>query len=198
MKTARAFIAVDIGGEIREKLDGLQRKLKKVHANVRWVKPRNMHLTLAFLGDVPIQKLPSLKNALDEVFQGLDPFELDVAGTGFFGRPNRPTVIWAGITDCPPLMALQRKTVEALQAAEVEFDNKPFSPHLTLGRIKEANPTESLLGKLDKYRNEPLGQARIDTVHLIQSRLKPDGAEYTVLHDVSLISLKYSCQRHHA
>ena len=187
METVRAFIAVNIGDEIRDKLDELQRKLKKVHANVRWVKPRSMHLTLAFLGDLPVEKITPLKTALDEAFQGMESFELEVAGTGFFGRPNRPRVIWAGIADCPPLMELQRKTVEALQVAEVEFDNKPFSPHLTLGRVKSPNQTESLLGKLDEYRDEPLGKTRIDEVKLIQSQLNPSGAEYTQLHRVPLI-----------
>ena len=190
METVRAFIAVDIGDEIREKLDGLQRKLKKVHAHVRWVKPQSMHLTLAFLGDLSVEKIIPLKTALDEAFQGLESFELEVAGTGFFGRPNRPRVIWAGIADCPPLMKLQCKTVDALQVANVEFDNKPFSPHLTLGRIKAPNHTESLLGKLDKYRDEPLGQTRIDAVQLIQSELKPSGAEHTPLHRIVLISSK--------
>jgi 2'-5' RNA ligase len=64
METVRAFIAVDLGDEIREKLDGLQRKLKKVHAHARWVKPRDMHLTLAFLGDLPVEKISPLKTAL--------------------------------------------------------------------------------------------------------------------------------------
>ncbi len=187
MDTVRAFIAVDIGNEIREKLDGLQRKLKKTHANVRWVKSQNIHLTLAFLGDLPIEKLPPLKSALDGSLLGMEPFELEAAGTGFFGRPSRPRVVWAGIADCPPLMELQRRTVDALQASGIEFDDKPFSPHLTLGRIKAPNHTESLLTKLEKYKNEPLGKTRIDEVQLIQSQLKPHGAEYTVLHRVPLL-----------
>jgi len=182
MDTVRAFIAVDIGDEIRGKLDELQRKLKKTPANVRWIKPQNIHLTLAFLGDVPAQTLPSLKAALDETVQGLGPFELEAAGTGFFGRPNRPRVLWAGMVDCPPLMELQNKIVGALQTSEIEFDNKPFSPHLTLGRIKAPNHTESLLAKLEKYKDELLGQTRIDAAQLIQSELKPHGAEYGVLH----------------
>ncbi|MEN8253854.1 MAG: RNA 2',3'-cyclic phosphodiesterase [Verrucomicrobiota bacterium] len=187
MKTIRAFIAVDIGGEIREKLDGLQRKLKKTHANIRWVKPQNIHLTLAFLGDIPLEKIQPLKTALDENIHGMEPFELEAVGTGYFGRPNRPRVIWAGIVDCPPLMELQRRTVDVLQTAEIEFDDKPLSPHLTLGRVKTPNHTDSLLAKLEKYKDEPLGKARIDAAQLIQSELNPHGAEYTVLHHTPLL-----------
>ena len=186
METVRAFIAVDMGGEIREKLDGLQRNLKKVHANVRWVKPQNMHLTLAFLGDLPVEKITPLQTALGGAFQGLEPFELDVAGTGFFGRPNHPSVIWAGIAECPSLMELQRKAVGALHVAEIEFDNRPFSPHLTLGRVKAPHHTESLLGMLEKGKTATFGRTWIDSAELIRSKLSPKGAEYTVLHRVPL------------
>jgi 2'-5' RNA ligase len=187
MENIRAFIAIDIGDEIREHLDQLQRKLKKVHANVRWVKPRNIHLTLAFLGNLPAEKVPALQDELDRVLRNVKPFDIKAEGTGFFGRPRHPRVIWAGILDCPALMKLQQKTVEALQAAEIEFDSKPFSPHLTLGRVKAPNHTESLLGKLDKYKDYELGQTRIETVEIIQSELLPHGAEYSVLHRVALL-----------
>ncbi len=186
METVRAFIAVDIGDEIRAKLDELQRKIKKVHANVRWIKPPNIHLTLAFLGDVPLEKIEPLKAALDQALAGQTSFDLEAAGTGFFGKPNRPRVIWAGLSDCPPLMELRRKTVKALPALEIEFDNKPFSPHLTLGRVKAPNHTESLLGKIEKYKEAQLGHTRVAAVELIQSELKPHGAEYAVLHRVDL------------
>lgn len=186
METIRAFIAVDIGDEIRAKLDELQRKLKKVHANVRWVKPQNIHLTLAFFGELPTAKIESLKAALDAAFRGVAAFDLKASGTGFFGRPTRPRVIWAGIIDCPALMQLQEKTAGALQTEELEFDNKPFSPHLTLGRVKAPNHTESLLGKLEEHTNKTLGQVRIAAVELIQSELTPDGAQYTVLHRIEL------------
>lgn len=188
MEPVRAFIAVDIGDGIRGKLNELQQRLKRIHANVRWVKPQNIHLTLAFLGDIPIQKLSPLKTALDANIHGLGPFELEAAGTGYFGRPNRPRVLWAGVVNWPPLLELQSKIVGALQVAEIEFDDKPFSPHLTLGRIKMPTHTESLLAKLGKYKNEPLGRNRIDAVQLIQSQLKPRGAEYTVLHHTPLLS----------
>ncbi len=187
METIRAFVAVDIGDEIRAKLDELQRKLKKVHANVRWVKPQNIHLTLAFLGEVPPERIQPLQTALDGAFQQLEPFGLEAAGTGYFGKPNRPRVIWAGVADCPPLRQLQQKTVDALLASGIGFDNKPFSPHLTLGRVKAPNHTASLLGKIEKYKDAPLGRGRISAVDLIQSKLTPRGAEYEVLHRTELM-----------
>lgn len=186
MDTVRAFIAVDISHETRDKLDALQRTLKAVHADVRWVKPQNMHLTLAFLDHLSIQQISAVKTALDQACQDVISFELETAGTGFFGSPDRPRVIWAGVSDCHPLMELQQHVVEALLESDVEVDNRPFSPHLTLGRIKSPNHTDSLLVKLESYRQEPLGKTHIDAVKLFQSELKPHGAEYTVLHRVPL------------
>jgi 2'-5' RNA ligase len=186
METVRAFIAIDIGDEIRKKLEGFQRTLKKVTPPVRWVDPRNIHLTLAFLGELPLERITPLKTALDEAFHGLDPFVLEAAGSGFFGRPRRPSTLWAGITDCPPLMALQQRTVNALRVAELEFDHKPFSPHLTLGRIKAPGHAGTLLQILEQAKAERFGHTCIDAVELIQSELKPSGAEYSVLHRVPL------------
>jgi 2'-5' RNA ligase len=184
--TIRAFIAADIGEEIRARLDELQRRLKKVHADVRWVKPKNIHLTLAFLGALPIDKIQSLKAALDHALQACGTFDLEACGVGFFGSPRHPRVIWAGVADSPPLMALQLKTMEALQFSGIECDTKPFAPHLTLGRVKAPNHTESLLGKLEKYKEAGLGRTQIASIELIKSQPTPHGANYSVLHSIKL------------
>lgn len=188
MKTVRAFIAVDIGDEIRGRLDELQRKLKKVHSTVRWTKPNAMHLTLAFLGDLPIEKIDPLKMALDHACRKTACFKLVAAGVGTFGRPRHPRVVWAGIAACPPLMQLQNKILEGLCSVEIDFDSKPFTPHLTLGRVKGIDHhTAPLLEKIEKYRDAPIGSTRIDHVELIQSELTPRGAEHTVLHRSALL-----------
>ncbi|VGO11526.1 RNA 2',3'-cyclic phosphodiesterase [Pontiella desulfatans] len=182
METIRAFIAVDIGNEIRGRLDELQRKLKKTHADVRWVKPNNIHLTLAFLGDLPVEKIQPLCKALDSHVQGTGALGLHAVGTGYFGKPNHPRVVWAGIAVCPPLLELHRNTLETLRMAGIGFDNKPFSPHLTLGRVKGPEHTGSLLQMVEKYSDIELGKTSIESAELIQSRLTPHGAEYSVLH----------------
>jgi len=187
METVRAFIAVDIGDDIRGRLDELQRKLKKVHANVRWVNPRSMHLTLAFLGDVPREQIESIGQVIDRACEGQAPFKLEAAGTGFFGKPKSPRVLWAGIDESPALAKLQHRMAEGLMEAGIAFDDKPFSPHLTLGRVKAIDQhTGSLLQKIGKYADARLGEMRIDHVELIQSTLTPRGAEYTVLHRAGL------------
>ncbi len=187
METVRAFIAVDIGDEIRSTLDELQRKLKKVHSNVRWTKPKDIHLTLAFLGDLPIEELDRLTFAIDQACRDVEVFELKGNSTGTFGKPRHPRVIWAGIAACPALTTLQQRIGDALLAAEIAFDQKPFSPHLTLGRIKSVDPhTSSLLDMLEKYEDMALGSVIVSGVELMKSDLTPRGAEYAVLHRVAL------------
>lgn len=188
MDLIRAFIAVDIGDDIRDRLDELQRKLKKVHANVRWVKPRNIHLTLVFLGDVTVEQVDLIRQELDLACRDRVAFDLAAAGTGFFGKRKYPRVIWAGVADCPPLATLQNRIAQELHATGIEFDNKPFSPHLTLGRVKGIDQhTEPLLEKIEKYNMTELGSVHIDRVELIQSTLTPHGAEYEILHRVMLM-----------
>ena len=187
METLRTFIAVDIGDDIRAKLDELQRKLKKVHSDVRWSHPKAMHLTLVFLGDVPTADLNRLTSVIERACRDVEAFELKVHGTGTFGRPGHPRVIWAGIADCPPLMALQQRIGEALLAANIVFDRKAFSPHLTLGRVKSVDPhTSSLLDKLEKHGETAFGSIRVSAVELLKSELTPHGAEYAALHRIAL------------
>lgn len=187
METVRVFIAVDIGNEIRSHLDELQRKLKKVHSNVRWTRPGNMHLTLAFLGDVLSTELDRITAAIDRGCRNTEPFELNAIGAGTFGKPRHPRVLWAGIAACPALTALQQRIVEALCTAEIAYDRKPFSPHLTLGRVKSIDHhTGPLLDKLEKYSDAAFGSVRVSGVALMKSALMPRGVEYTVLHRAAL------------
>ena len=187
METVRAFIAVDIGEEIRGRLDELQRNLKKVHAPVRWVHPRSMHLTLVFLGSVPAEQIDSIRQALDRAAAQHPAFDIEALGTGTFGRPGRPRVVWAGIAECPLLAALRQHIAEELKRISIAFDDKSFSPHLTLGRVKGFDRhIPPLLEKLGRLREAALGSAHIDRVELIESILKPHGAEYRVLHRVPL------------
>jgi len=186
METIRAFIAIDIGDGIRNRLDGLQRKLKKTHAEVRWVKPANIHLTLAFLGDINAGQVDPLEKALADALQGTKPFEFQAEGIGFFGKPSRPRVIWAGMAACPPLVEVQRRTVRAVESVGIQLDGKPFAPHLTLGRVKGPGHTESLMQKIEKYKAVELGLTLVQSVELIQSTLTPCGAEYKTFKRVPL------------
>ena len=186
METVRTFIAVDIDHAVRGELAKLQLRLKQAHADVRWVKPENIHLTLAFLGDVDIDRIRPLEAAMDQNLQRLEKFSLTFADTGTFGKPRRPRIIWAGINDSQPLMELQRKTTDALREAGVGFDAKPFSPHLTIGRVKSPKHVAALLDELEKEKATEIGSVEISEVLLFKSVLKSGGAEYSVLYRTAL------------
>ena len=187
METIRAFIAVDLGEELRSVLGGLQRSLQRAHADVKWVKPQNIHLTLAFLGNVSIDSIRPLEAAMDRTCRGADAFTLKISGTGTFGKPKHPRIIWAGIEESPALMTLHAKSVEALQAVGIEYDTRPFSPHLTLGRVKSPKHIAALLDELEREKDAAFGSVEIAEARLIKSELKPYGAKYTVLHQTALL-----------
>ncbi|MBN2163103.1 MAG: RNA 2',3'-cyclic phosphodiesterase [Pontiellaceae bacterium] len=188
MKTVRAFIAAEIGADLREKLTDLQRKLKQVEADVRWITPDGIHLTLAFLGNIPEDRINAVSEAIDRAGAGHTRFDFAVCGTGYFGSTRHPRIIWAGVADSPPLLRLQRQILRELQQSGIAFDNKPFSPHLTLGRIKRVDRnTEALLQEVNERSSVDLGMSTISHVDLIQSTPKPTGAEYCLLHRMQLV-----------
>ncbi|MDF7825891.1 RNA 2',3'-cyclic phosphodiesterase [Pontiellaceae bacterium B12227] len=186
METLRAFIAIEIESEIRARLSEFQQKLKQTDADVRWVKPENIHLTLAFLGNIPASILQPLETALREKFQSLEPFRIDIQGTGVFGRRNRPSVVWAGIQETPALMELQQCVVDALGMVPVDYHDNRFRPHLTLGRFKSLDQLDELFQTLEKEAKAPFGTQEVKAVQIIQSELLPDGAKYTVLQRLKL------------
>ncbi len=113
-------------------------------------------------------------------------FELSVAGIGTFGKRQQPRVLWAGVVPCPALENLQLLTVKNLHKVGVEFDEKPYSAHLTLGRFKSNGNLAALLGQLEKEQSDNLGSWTVNELLLLQSELKPEGAKHTVLHRVPL------------
>jgi 2'-5' RNA ligase len=187
METIRAFIAVDLGEELRTALGRVQRILQRAHADVKWVKPENIHLTMAFLGNVSIDDIRPLETAMDRALRRVEPFTLKIGGTGTFGKPKHPGIIWAGIKESPPLTELHAKIVETLHAVDIEYDARPFSPHLTLGRVKSAKHIASLLDKMEREKESAFGSVEIAEALLIKSELKPYGAKYTVLHRTALL-----------
>ncbi len=186
METMRAFIAVDVGEEVRVKLAEVQRYLGRRHAAVRWTRPETIHLTLAFLGDMPTGQLPALSTALDQRIAGLAPFGLDVGGLGYFGPARSPRVVWAGITPSPELEQLRQRIVEALRQTGTAFDEKPFAPHLTLGRVKSPKGIAGLVQRLEQDADREIGHAPIREACLFRSELGSGGARHTLLHAATL------------
>uniref|UniRef100_C6E7Z2 RNA 2',3'-cyclic phosphodiesterase n=1 Tax=Geobacter sp. (strain M21) TaxID=443144 RepID=C6E7Z2_GEOSM len=130
----RLFVAIDLPEEIKASLS----QLSCAVPGARWVDPSQIHLTLRFIGDVDPQTVSRIKKVLSVV--QFAPFPLSVAGVGHFPPRGFPRVLWVGVEPRPELMALQQRIESALQRAGVSPEERPFSPHITLARLKETPP----------------------------------------------------------
>ena len=188
----RAFIAIELGNEAKAELEKVQRRLRAepISGLVRWVAPGSIHLTLKFLGDIEEARSPHVLSAMKTACEGISPFELAVRGAGCFPNFQRPNVIWAGLVGQVQVAIQLAQRIED-ECARLGFDpeDRPFSPHLTLGRIaREADSSErrqvgEMVRRLEIGMN---GVIRAEKVYLIRSDLRPGGSVYTPLGSVKL------------
>ena len=139
MAVIRAFIAIELSAEISERLDHISAELKQrmPHNTVRWAPARNIHLTLKFLGDVSSANLESLQKTIQVECENYPPFEVSIGGVGAFPSSHRPRVIWVGVTAPEVLPALQHGLENCVSRLGYPPEERPFSPHLTLGRVMQ-------------------------------------------------------------
>jgi 2'-5' RNA ligase len=183
----RAFVAVELDGEVRAALRDLQDRLRQdPPARLgRWVAPDGIHLTLRFLGDVPAARLPELRQALQHAGQSVAPFELAVAGLGCFPDLSRPRVIWVGVEEpTGALVRLQLAVERELDRLGFRPEGRPFRPHLTLARIRDQarNRERAELGAW--IRGQTVGclaTMGVAEVSLMRSVLCAGGAIYSQL-----------------
>jgi 2'-5' RNA ligase len=190
MNLLRTFIAIEIPLGIREAvckaITPLQRGLGSA---VRWVPLENMHLTLKFLGDVSVANVELLSQMLRAQADLFHCFDLDLSGLSSFPNLKRPRVIYIGIRAPAALEALQRGIESASRRLGYESEERGFSPHLTIGRVRQtvtATEQQTIRRALEDIRIDSLGTARVDSVHLYKSDLKPTGSVYTRLYSARL------------
>jgi RNA 2',3'-cyclic 3'-phosphodiesterase len=191
MSVIRAFIAIELSPEIQA---GLQQAGKTLQTRtgvlpVRWVPVKNIHLTLVFLGDVVAASLEALKAMLGSEITGHRSFEMTVGRLGAFPSLRKPRIIWIGVSAPPDLLSLQHSIAQGTVHLGYPAEDRPFSPHLTLGRVsKNASPEQvRKIGEiLEIEKIETLGTMPVASVNLYQSDLQPGGAVYTRLHSVPL------------
>jgi RNA 2',3'-cyclic 3'-phosphodiesterase len=183
MPRLRTFIALDLGKTIRDRLVSLQENFAKITTGVKWVEPQNLHITLLFLGEVEDREIPAVCRAVEEVAQSLGSFSMSVEGAGCFPNARRPNTLWvsvgAGVQETcklhdalePPLMAL----------GCYRREERKFTPHVTLGRIRSVQAPTGFAQALAKYQTWKAGDVTIRDVHVMSSELTPTGPVYTVL-----------------
>ncbi len=190
MNLLRAFIAVEIPLPLRQAVYSATSDLQKeLNALVRWVPLENMHLTLKFLGDVSPSNVDLLTQMITAEAELFDCFELHLNGLGSFPSLKRPRVIYIGIQAPAVLEALHRGIESASRRLGYESEDRGFSPHLTIGRVKQnvtATDQQTIRRALEGTKIDSLGTARVDSVHLYKSDLKPTGSVYTRLYSAAL------------
>jgi 2'-5' RNA ligase len=169
----RAFVAFELDARLRAAIAVLQDRFRAL-AGLRLVRPEGVHLTLRFLGWSSREQLEAIAPRLKSAAETCPPFEAAVSGVGTFPERGAPRVLWLGIELPPSVRELQRACERAARASGFEAEDRPFAPHLTLGRFRERVPRPTL-------SPVALGATRIETLVLFHSALRPDGAVYTPL-----------------
>jgi len=181
----RLFLACEVPDEVKQHISEVIENLRdRSGADVRWIRTEGIHVTLKFLGEVPVKKLPAVKLATQEAVVGHSPFELELSNIGTFGGREGLRLMWVGIAgDVLRLEALVRSMNAALAVVGFEPERRPFRPHLTLGRVRDEVSTrrrteiEVEVGKV----GVPATSWRTSQVSLMRSRLTQQGAVYEVL-----------------
>ena len=198
MTLLRVFIAVETPLPIRQAIFVQTESLRGALGDlVRWAPVENMHLTLKFIGDVSPANVELLSQMLTAETMGCAPFRMQIGGLGSFptlrhgsGQASRRArVIWVGIQAPAALASLQRGIQSAAARLGYESETRPFSPHLTIGRVRQqvrASDQQRVRAALEQTQVGDLGAAAVTAVHLFKSDLKPSGAEYTCLFSAQL------------
>ena len=190
MNSLRCFVAVELDDPARRDVGGVIERLRATGADVKWVAPGNLHLTLKFLGAVPAGDVPKVVEALHSALGDGGPpapFAFRLSGVGAFPSAASPRVVWVGVTQGQePLVALAARVEAALEPLGFPRESRPFSPHLTVGRCRSpkngATLGESIVS-LRAYEGPPVAVGR---VVLFSSDLRPTGPVYTPLATFSL------------
>jgi len=181
--TVRTFVAVEISAENRKAAERLIKSLRSAGADVKWVVPDNLHLTLKFLGNVPAERLPEVCGAVEEAAKRQAPFTLGLCGAGAFPNAARPRVIWLGVREgTEPIVALAEAVEGALERLGFRREGRKFHPHLTLGRVRRSGPgTAALARLLGEHADFDAGRVEIQQTVVFSSQLTRSGPIYEPL-----------------
>ena len=184
----RTFVAVDVGKAVRETAEELIGEFSAVAADVKWVDPEKMHLTLKFLGEVDAREIHQVCGAVKEAARGVEPFKLKIRGTGAFPNARRPRTIWLGAGEGDEQLGKLAERIEsALAKIGYRREARRFTAHLTIGRIRRGGPGVTEIGELiRKYADFDIGQATVDQAIVFSSELTRSGPIYEVLSRAAL------------
>jgi RNA 2',3'-cyclic 3'-phosphodiesterase len=175
----RTFVCIDIPESIKVRIEKLQHDLRHIDAQISWVKPTNIHLTLKFLGDVPKANIPMVNTAVTHATGCCSPFQVTVGSAGCFPSSRNPSILWIGISRVSEdLLKLRDAIEEQLAQQDFKRETKKFTPHLTIARIR--NPRNA--GQVaDAFMTCGFADESFQAGEIIvmASHLSPQGSIYT-------------------
>jgi len=187
----RSFIALELPSSIQSEIIWQTTILREHYPNpiIRWVKQGNIHLTLKFLGDISETDIEFLAKSLAHEASQVDQFSISFTNLGIFPNPKKPRIIWIGINSPASLGEFQSK-IEALTSRNgIQIEPRPFSPHITLGRIAKNHSMlniENLIVDIGSINVSDIDMVNICAIKIFKSDLKPDGPVYTAIHNIPL------------
>jgi len=176
MKQIFIAVKVEAGETLLKMISSLTARLSI--ESIKWTSPDNIHITLAFLGDTEEERIKIINAVLKEKCKGFGRFELIIKGSGVFKNLNDPRVIWTGIEPSGKLIQLNDFIINGLKDSGTAIENRPFKPHLTLGRIKYLKNKALLKTLMDKYQNTEIQKVPVNEVILYESILLQSGPVY--------------------
>ncbi len=184
----RAFAAIRLPAALHGPLHEAQERLCAAETRIGWTLPADLHLTLIFFGDTPGDRVAALREGLEGIAVRSPPFDFQVAGAGFFGPPRAPRVVWAGVAKVPAAMsALVRNLRDFARAGGWRVEDRPFQPHITLGRVRSPAPGGALTAALRSLTNTVFGSVTAKHLSLMAAAAEAQsGARYDVIHESPL------------
>ena len=182
----RAFIGVEIQAEFKEKIKQLQEKIAESGADIKFVEPENLHFCLKFLGEVEESKINKIKEVLEKVCAQFEPFEVEISGLGCFPSRNYINAFWLGIKNPQAIIALAELIDSSLAELGFEKEKRPFTPHLTLGRVKTGKNKLELVDMIRQLEKVEIGKMQVKEVKLFESVLKLKGPVYNEIFYIKL------------
>ncbi len=178
----RCFVAIELSDEVKGRLVELQGRLAALDRMVRWVDPEHMHLTLKFLGEVPDADVASVAETMTAVAARQSPISFSVRGAGCFPPGGAARVLWVGVEESSGTLArLQGYCEEAFAKLGFARERRSYTPHLTIGRVKDAGSSLQIREWIRKEAHADAGRQRVDQLVLFQSILSSEGSTYIPL-----------------
>jgi len=184
--TIRCFISVNLPDDVRRSMADLIAELKKAGPDVSWVPAGNIHLTLKFLGNTNDSLIPMIKERITKKLSHYNAFYIKIVGVGCFPSEKRPRVLWIGIERSDLLNSIQKDMEAEVEELGFAPEDRPFSPHLTFGRVRSQKGIAEMLRRFTEFRTADFGLVEVKSIHIMKSDLKPTGAEHTSIAEIPI------------